>query len=79
MTERMAQLQKASNRMSAPEKFLLNLLKLFILLPAFILIFRTFGDWYAMSGALLIFLLYPLILKPVQYSICAKYLAGKHN
>jgi len=74
LTQRVQLLQQASNKMTLPEKMLLNLIKLAILVPAFILIFRASDSWSALLWAGLIFLLYPLVLKPLQNSISAKYL-----
>ncbi|GAC13301.1 hypothetical protein GLIP_0655 [Aliiglaciecola lipolytica E3] len=67
-------MRAAENKLTAPEKLLLNVIKLLIMVPVFVFILRTFQDWSALLWAGLIILAYPLILKPFQYSLCAKYL-----
>ena len=74
LTERLAAIQKAHNRLTGPEKLLLNVLKLAVLLPIFILIFRSTESWYSLLWAALVAALYPLVLRPIQYSLCAKYI-----
>ncbi|MEW9799706.1 DUF6170 family protein [Alteromonas sp. CYL-A6] len=77
--ERMTRLDAAAGQMSTPEKTLLNVLKLLVIVPVFALILRTATDWTSLLWALLVFLLYPLLVKPLQYSICAKYLPTVHK
>lgn len=79
LTRRVQLLQQASNKMTLPEKMLLNIIKLAILVPAFILVFRASDNWGALLWAGLIFLLYPLLLKPLQHSLAAKYLQQKET
>ncbi|MDT0582683.1 MULTISPECIES: DUF6170 family protein [Alteromonadaceae] len=74
LTERMALLEDAAKKMSVPEKTLLNVLKLCVLIPVFIFLLRISTDWTSMVWAALILLLYPILVKPIQYSISAKYL-----
>ncbi|WP_137167852.1 DUF6170 family protein [Salinimonas lutimaris] len=74
LAERMALLEAAGKQMSVPEKTLLNVLKLLVIVPVFIFIMRTANDWSSLLWAFVVFLLYPLLVKPVQYSLCAKYL-----
>jgi hypothetical protein len=74
LTERMALLEEAAKRMSVPEKTLLNVLKLCVLIPVFIFLLRVSTDWTALVWAALILLLYPILVKPIQYSLSAKYL-----
>lgn len=73
----MTRLEAASKQMSTPEKTLLNVLKLLVIVPVFVLILRTSSDWTFLLWALCVFLLYPLIVKPLQYSISAKYLPNE--
>jgi hypothetical protein len=70
----MALLEDAAKKMSVPEKTLLNVLKLCVLIPVFIFLLRISTDWTSMIWAALILLLYPILVKPIQYSISAKYL-----
>ena len=48
LTERLALIQQAQNKLTGPEKLLLNVLKLAVLLPIFILIFRSTESWYSL-------------------------------
>ncbi len=74
LAERMQRLERAAKKLSVPEKTLLNILKLIVIVPAFALLLRTAEDWSALLWAFVVFLLYPLVVKPVQYSLSAKYL-----
>lgn len=74
LTERVKRLHLATKRLSVPEKTLLNILKLLVIVPAFALILQTANNWTSLLWAGLVFLLYPLLIKPIQHSICAKYL-----
>jgi len=74
VTERMAQLETAANKMSIPEKTLLNIIKLFVIVPVFVFLLRVVDDWWSLVWAALILLLYPLFVKPLQYSLSAKYI-----
>lgn len=73
MSQRIQILRKAEGKLTAPEKFLLNICKLLILVPVFVLILRAGQDWYALLWAALVILAYPFVLKPFQYSLSAKY------
>ncbi len=74
LTERMALLEDAAKRMTVPEKTILNVLKLMIIVPVFALILQVADNWLTLLWAALILLLYPLLIKPIQYSLSAKYL-----
>lgn len=73
LSERVQILEAAAKRLTVPEKTLLNVLKLLVIVPVFVLIFRMASDWHSLFWALLVFMLYPLFVKPIQYSLCAKY------
>lgn len=77
ITERMARLQEAEAKLKAPEKLMLNILKLLILVPIFVFILQASENWWALLWALLVSLAYPIVLKPLQYSVCAKHLSNK--
>lgn len=77
MPDRMAALRAAENRLTAPEKTLLNILKLLIIVPVFVFILRAGQDWFALVWAGLFILAYPFLLKPFQYSLSAKYIKLK--
>ena len=79
LKERMTRLEQAARQMTVPEKTLLNILKLLVIVPVFALILRTATDWTSLLWAFLVFLLYPLVVKPLQYSISAKYLASNND
>ena len=74
LAERMHLLERAAKKLTVPEKTVLNILKLLVIVPAFTLLLRVAADWTSLLWALLVFLLYPIIVKPVQYSLSAKYL-----
>jgi hypothetical protein len=74
LPERMDVLDQASRKMTVPEKTLLNVLKLLVLIPVFVMLLRMVENWWSLAWAGLILLLYPLFVKPLQYSISAKYL-----
>lgn len=77
VTQRMAILEKAGNRMSVPEKTLLNIIKLLVIVPIFGLLLRVVESWWSLAWVGLILLLYPLFVKPLQYSLSAKYIKLK--
>ena len=70
----MAALRAAENKLTIPEKTLLNILKLLIIVPVFVFILRAGENWLALVWAGLFILAYPFLLKPFQYSLSAKYL-----
>lgn len=74
LTERLALLEEAGKRLSVPQKTVLNVLKLLVLIPTFVLILRTSESFMSLAWALIILLLYPLFVKPIQYSLSARYL-----
>lgn len=59
--------------MTAPEKFILNMIKLAILTPVFIFAARV-GELWVVIPLLLIGILYPIMTKPFQLNISAKYI-----
>lgn len=77
VTDRMAILEQAANRMSIPEKTLLNIIKLLVIVPVFMFLLRAVENWWALAWAALILLLYPLFVKPLQYSLSAKYIKSQ--
>jgi len=74
LTERMSLLEDASKKIPIPEKTLLNILKLFVIVPVFYLLLQIANDWWSLVWAALITMLYPLLVKPLQYSFAAKHL-----
>jgi hypothetical protein len=74
LEQRMVMMAKATSQLSVPEKTLLNVLKLLVIVPAFALILRVVDDWTSLLWAAMVIILYPLAVKPCQYSLAAKYL-----
>jgi hypothetical protein len=74
LTSRLAAMQLAQGKLIGPEKLLLNVLKMLVVIPVFILIIQISTNWMAIVWALLVTLLYPMLVKPVQYGLCAKYI-----
>ncbi|WP_284217171.1 DUF6170 family protein [Agaribacter marinus] len=74
LTERMALLEMASKKMPIPQKTILNILKLLVIVPVFVLLLRIADNWWSLAWAALILLLYPLVVKPLQYSMSVQYL-----
>ncbi|GAA6184250.1 DUF6170 family protein [Aliiglaciecola sp. 2_MG-2023] len=74
LKERFVEIRAAESKLTAPEKLFLNVIKLLIMVPFFVFVLRTFQDWSSLLWAALIIIAYPLILKPFQYSLSAKYL-----
>ena len=70
----MAILEQAGRKMTVPEKTLLNVIKLLVIVPVFVLLLRSVENWWSIAWAGLILLLYPMFVKPLQYSISVKYL-----
>lgn len=74
LTERLAVMQLAQGKLIGPEKLFLNVLKMLVVIPVFIFIIQISTNWMAIFWALLVTLLYPMLVKPVQYGLCAKYI-----
>ncbi|WP_438864973.1 DUF6170 family protein [Neptunicella sp.] len=75
LVERIDKLSQASKQLTLPEKLLLNILKLVILVPVFFLLLRVGQDWSVMLWMLLLLLCFPLLIKPLQYGLSEKYLS----
>lgn len=67
----------ALKKLTVPEKTLLNLFKLLVIVPVFALVLRTATDWTSILWAALIILCYPFFVRPLQYAIAEKYLPNK--
>ena len=74
LRERAIALEQAALKLSVPERSLLNVLKLLVIVPVFALILRISENWFALIWASLVLAIYPLLIKPLQYSLSAKYL-----
>ncbi|MDP4946123.1 MAG: DUF6170 family protein [Alishewanella sp.] len=68
-SQRMEVIRTAADRLAAPTKITLNIIKLIILSTLFILIARAEG--LAIPGyILLLVVLYPLITRPITFYLC---------
>ncbi len=74
LTQRVSMLEQATAKLTIPEKTLLNILKLCVIAPFFIVILRVVNDWTSLIWAGVILLLYPLLVRPIQFSMSVKYL-----
>jgi hypothetical protein len=74
LTHRLQAMQLAQAKLIGPEKLFLNVLKMLVVIPVFIFIIQIATNWIAIVWALLVTLLYPVLVKPVQYGLCAKYI-----
>lgn len=72
--QRLERINHAAQKLTVPEKMLLNFFKLLIIVPSFVLVIRTVHDWWAIIWVAIVILLYPLIVRPIQYTLAAKYL-----
>ncbi len=72
--DRLGIIAKANKRLSGPEKLFLNILKLLIITPIFVLLTGQFGWIITIAGILICVLLFPAMLRPIQLALCAKYI-----
>ncbi|WP_017444686.1 DUF6170 family protein [Gayadomonas joobiniege] len=72
-TERAHIIQYALNMLTVPEKFILNISKLIILAPVFVLIAR-FQEWWMLIPMLITGICYPLITNPIQLNMACRHL-----
>ena len=71
--QRMAVIRKAADSLPVPTKITLNIIKLLVLVPLFLLIARADG-WAIAGYALLLVVVYPLITRPLTFALCHKQL-----
>ena len=74
VSERIEAIEKATKKLTPPEKLMLNIIKLLIIVPVFAFILRAGQDWTALLWAGLFIFAYPFVLRPVQLNMVAKYL-----
>ncbi len=74
VTERLGVVRAASSRLTPPEKLLLNLLKLAILIPAFYFVLQVSDSFVALLWAALIIAAYPLLFTPLYNAFTAKHI-----
>lgn len=77
LSERLSAIDRATKKLTPPEKLVLNIIKLLIIVPVFALILRVGEDWKALLWAACFIALYPTLLKPVQLNMIRKYLRKK--
>lgn len=71
--ERQQIIELANNKLPATSKFVLNLLKLFLLIPPFLLIAKV-DSWLIVLPLLLVLAMYFVVLKPISLWFISKYL-----
>lgn len=67
--QRMQLTRAAADKLTTPVKVMLNIIKLCILTPLFILIARANG-WEIVGYILLLLVLYPLVTRPITFHLC---------
>lgn len=76
--QRMQVIRQAADKLPAPTKITLNIIKLLVLVPLFLLIARADG-WAIAGYALLLIILYPLITRPITFALCQNQLKQIRN
>lgn len=79
LQDRLSAIANANKKLTKPEKLFLNLIKLIILIPIFVLLTGQFENWIIVVGIMICILLYPVLLRPIQLTICSKYLKEMHR
>ena len=69
--QRMEVIRKAADELPVPTKITLNIVKLLILVPLFLLIARADG-WAIAGYILLLIVAYPAITRPLTFAVCRK-------
>lgn len=72
-SQRMQVIRQAADKLPVPTKITLNIIKLLVLVPLFLLIARADG-WAIAGYAVLLVLVYPLITRPLTFALCRKQL-----
>lgn len=67
--QRMQVIRLAAAQLAAPTKVLLNIIKLLILTPLFLLIARSSG-WQIAGYIILLLISYPIITRPITFALC---------
>ncbi|MDX3773786.1 DUF6170 family protein [Chromatiaceae bacterium AAb-1] len=67
--QRMMVIRKAADKLPVPSKVLLNIVKLLILVPLFLLMARSSGI-EILYYILLLLVVYPLITRPLTFYLC---------
>ena len=69
--QRMEVIRKAADGLPIPTKITLNIVKLLILIPLFLLIARASG-WEIVGYIVLLLVAYPAITRPLTFAVCRK-------
>lgn len=72
-SQRMQVIRQAADKLPVPTKITLNIIKLLVLVPLFLLIARADG-WEIAGYVVLLVLVYPLITRPLTFALCRKQL-----
>jgi hypothetical protein len=67
--QRMAVIRRASDLLPVPQKLLLNILKLVVLVPPFMAIARSASIPEALLWALLLVVIYPVLTRPLTFML----------
>lgn len=73
-TQRAQIIKLAQAHFTVPDKFILNIAKLVVLSPIFVMV-AQFEAWWMLIPMLIVGLCYPLITNPIQLNLAKKYLA----
>jgi hypothetical protein len=71
--ERMQVIRTATEQVPTPQKLLLNLLKLAILIPLFLVI-AQWDSWQSTVTILILLAAYPLLTRPLTFALCRPHL-----
>ncbi|MGI5308715.1 DUF6170 family protein [Rheinheimera sp. WS51] len=69
LNQRMLVIRQAVDQLPVPTKVMLNIIKLLILTPLFLLIARS-GGWQIVGYVVLLLISYPVITRPITFALC---------
>lgn len=72
-SERMQVIRSATDQVPTPQKLLLNLLKLAILIPLFLVI-AQWHSWQSTVTILVLLFAYPVLTRPLAFALCRPHL-----
>ncbi|MCU4674968.1 DUF6170 family protein [Catenovulum sp. 2E275] len=72
-TQRARIITQAQAYFTVPDKFILNIAKLIVLSPIFVMVAR-FEQWWMLIPMIIVGICYPLITNPIQLNLAKKYL-----
>ena len=72
-TARLQVLTSVNDRLTKPEKLFLNILKLLLIIPVFVLFTGQYSIPTVLIGLSICTVLYPAVLRPIHLGIIAKY------